>query len=293
MNTKLMTIFTRTPLHVGCGSSVGAVDQPVARERHTGFPVIPGSALKGVLADQWLDRSDPEHPVRSEEGKDIFGEDDVSVKAKAGKVLVGDSKLLAFPVRSAKGCFAWITCPMALARFDRDTFSRFSVSVSDPGEGAVFVAPGSDVVLSRTVQGTEKKDVVFEEYAFSAVEDECVGKLAETFGHLCADQVWKDLLVKKLAVVDDETFAYFAKNACEIAQHNRISDVTNTVDGTGFFNQENVPSETLFYALLSSEDGDLLEKKFASKIRAEGILQIGADVTTGLGWCSTFISSIA
>lgn len=53
MQTKIMSIFTRTPLHVGCGSSVGAVDQPVVRERHTGYPVIPGSAIKGVLADLW------------------------------------------------------------------------------------------------------------------------------------------------------------------------------------------------------------------------------------------------
>ena len=60
MQTKIMSIFTRTPLHVGCGSSVGAVDQPVVRERHTGYPVIPGSAIKGVLADLW-----------NKEGKDV------------------------------------------------------------------------------------------------------------------------------------------------------------------------------------------------------------------------------
>ena len=51
MNQKVMSIFTRTPMHVGAGSSVGAVDQPIIRERHTGFPVIPGSAVKGVLRD--------------------------------------------------------------------------------------------------------------------------------------------------------------------------------------------------------------------------------------------------
>ena len=55
MSTQVLAIFTRTPLHVGCGSSVGAVDQPVVREHHTGYPVIPGSALKGVLADLWLE----------------------------------------------------------------------------------------------------------------------------------------------------------------------------------------------------------------------------------------------
>ena len=51
MTTKLLYLFTRTPLHVGAGSSVGAIDQPVVRERHTGFPIIPGSSIKGVLAD--------------------------------------------------------------------------------------------------------------------------------------------------------------------------------------------------------------------------------------------------
>ncbi|HPO37048.1 MAG TPA: RAMP superfamily CRISPR-associated protein, partial [Kiritimatiellia bacterium] len=55
MKQAILTIFTRTPLHVGAGSSVGAIDQPVIRERHTRFPVIPGSSIKRVLADAWLD----------------------------------------------------------------------------------------------------------------------------------------------------------------------------------------------------------------------------------------------
>ena len=100
-----MSIFTRTPLHVGCGSSVGAVDQPVVRERHTGYPVIPGSTIKGVLADLWLDWSDPKNPKRDTEGVDLLGAE--SGAASAGTLLIGEGKLLAFPVRSAKGCFAW------------------------------------------------------------------------------------------------------------------------------------------------------------------------------------------
>ena len=53
--TRILYLFTRTPLHVGAGSSVGAIDQPVQRERHTGFPVIPASSLKGSFADQLND----------------------------------------------------------------------------------------------------------------------------------------------------------------------------------------------------------------------------------------------
>lgn len=288
MNTKLLTLFTRTPLHVGAGASVGAVDQPVVRERHTGYPVIPGSALKGVLSDLWLDRTDSSNPVRTKIGKQLFGEDNLNANAAAGKLLVGESKLLAFPIRSAKGCFAWITCPMVLARFDRDTRKRLGVPCVEVGKGETKVSPGTDVFLSFN----NAKTVVFEEYSMTASADENVAALAGILAPLCSDIVWGELVAKKLTVVDDETFAYFARNACEVAQHNRINDKTNTVDGTGFFNQENVPSETLFYALVASDDETLLKEQFEPKIQSEEILQIGADMTTGLGWCSVTLTPI-
>ena len=58
MKQKLMTIFSRTPVSVGAGSSVGAIDLPVMRERHTRIPIIPGSSVKGVLRDLWNDDKD-------------------------------------------------------------------------------------------------------------------------------------------------------------------------------------------------------------------------------------------
>lgn len=288
MKTELLTLFTRTPLHVGAGTSVGAIDQPVVRERHTGYPVIPGSALKGVLADLWLDRSDPAAPVRSIVGKRLFGEDDLKANAAAGKLLIGESKLLAFPVRSAKGCFAWITCPMVLARFDRDARKRISIPSIEVVKGAAKVATETDVLLTFKDAST----AVFEEYSMPTSKDEAVDELAKSLQPLCSDKVWSELVAKKLAVVDDETFAYFAKNACEVAQHNHINDTTNTVDGPGFFNQENVPSETLFYALVSCEDESLLKDEFANQIKKEGMLQIGADMTTGLGWCTATLTTV-
>ena len=55
MKSKILYLFTRTPLHVGAGASVGAIDQPIIRERRTGFPIIPASSLKGTFADVWND----------------------------------------------------------------------------------------------------------------------------------------------------------------------------------------------------------------------------------------------
>jgi CRISPR-associated protein Cmr4 len=48
----LLTFYTRTPLHVGSGTSVDVVDLPIMRERITGFPVIPSTSLKGVLREE-------------------------------------------------------------------------------------------------------------------------------------------------------------------------------------------------------------------------------------------------
>src|SRR4051794_4247895 len=48
---RLLFLHAQTGLHPGSGTALGAVDLPVQRERHTQWPTIPGSALKGILRD--------------------------------------------------------------------------------------------------------------------------------------------------------------------------------------------------------------------------------------------------
>ena len=297
MNTKLMTIFTRTPLHVGCGSSVGAVDQPVARERHTRFPIIPGSAIKGVLADMWLEVGVDVNVVEKEkegvktteyiriEDSDafkIFGNNanGKDVKVSAGSLLIGEGKLLAFPVRSARNCFAWITCPLVLKRLAADA-SRTFESVPSVKNGEVYAS--EKLCVDNTA--------IFEEYPLS-----CAGKVSDeisgAFAEMSDEPIWKDEIKTRLAIVSDEMFAYFAENACEIANHNRIDDVNGVVAKGALFSQENVPSETMFYAVFNSRNADdfvALEDKLKNE---NNLLQIGADMTTGLGWCSVAMKEV-
>ena len=47
-------IYTLTPTHCGTGQAAGAVDLPIAREAHTGLPLIPASSLKGIARDDWF-----------------------------------------------------------------------------------------------------------------------------------------------------------------------------------------------------------------------------------------------
>lgn len=255
MKTLTFSLFTRTPLHVGCGSSVGVVDLPVLRERATGFPTVPGSALKGVLRDLFDD---------TQTQNLLFGEQN-----GRGKILVGEARLAAFPVRSAKGGFAWLTSPLALARLDIDCPAV--------GEDAVFA---SDELAFK-----ETSAVVLEEYRLAHAGD-LPKNVKEALKPLCGHKLWQESLENRLAVVSDTMMTHFAQNACEIASHNRIDDETGTVTDGALFAQENVPSETLFVGKLMADAPDHLTQ-LTERLTAEGnLLQVGADATTGLGWCT-------
>lgn len=257
MKQKLMTIFARTPISVGAGSSVGAIDLPIMRERHTRIPIIPGSSVKGVLRDLWNNDNGAQ--------KNIFGDEN---SKKAGKLLVGEARVLAFPVRSARGMFSWVTSPLALERFKRDGGYDFTVPQLTDMQ---CLAP-CDLCFDNS------KNAVFEEYCFEQrgglPED-----IAEAFKPLSNDPVWENV-AKRLAVISDEMFSYFVENACEVPARICLND-DGIVDN--LFNQEQVPSETMFYNVLAEMQDGILEQ-VTDKIPE--VLQFGGDETIGLGYCS-------
>ena len=50
-HNALLYLHAITSLHPGSGTALGVVDLPIQRERHTGWPVIPASSIKGVFRD--------------------------------------------------------------------------------------------------------------------------------------------------------------------------------------------------------------------------------------------------
>jgi CRISPR-associated protein Cmr4 len=263
MKQAILTIFTRTPLHVGAGSSVGAVDQPVIRERHTRFPVIPGSSIKGVLRDGY---------AASDASREIFGEQDYS-----GSVSFGEARLLAFPVRSAKGAFAFAVSPLTLQRFARDAGIDLPIPscVKD-----MSCLPGERLVL-------EGKAVVLEEYRFSVAgvfPKEWEAKLTS----LLSDAVLSGAH-GRFVLISDTDMAYFAENACQVSQHVRIDDVSGTAEDGGLFNEETVPAECLFYASLVTLRENRDVAACMAHFQKEQLIQFGGKSTTGLGYCTAKI----
>jgi CRISPR-associated protein Cmr4 len=274
MYQKLLYIFTRTPLHVGAGSSVGAIDQPVQRERHTGFPIIPGSSIKGVLRDAF--RRDEEFRTHEDV---IFGKQE-----SAGRLAIGEAKVLVFPVRSAKGSFAFVTCQLALERFRRENPSLSNaVLPAEPGDTTCLA--GDTVVITRN----GKTGVVLEEYQFERKASFPL-EWENVLLTLLDDVVWKTGK-GRFVLLSNGDFSHFVKTACEVSQHVGIDPEKGTAKPGALFNLEAVPAETLFFApviALARVNGEieLLEKFLAHK----PVMQFGGDSTTGLGFCSVTFS---
>ncbi|MBI2924892.1 MAG: type III-B CRISPR module RAMP protein Cmr4 [Verrucomicrobia bacterium] len=305
-------LFTRTPLHVGAGQSVGYVDLPIQREPHTRIPIVPGSSFKGVLADLWnevaKDDTGKESIRRSRDGEWLFGKGaGESDGGAAGALLLSEARVLCFPVRSAKGSFAWLTCPLALARYARDAkptddkgqalATKFNGLTETPQNNRITVLAGSEVTLTRTENNQPVNEVVLEEYTYAARTDTVLSAWESHLKNLpglVADPVWQ-LLPGRLVIVPDGIFSFYVQSACEIAQHVKIDDDTGTAADKALFNQENCPSETLFHGVVAAQrikpPGEDKARDAAEALKKLGdlnakALQIGGDETTGLGWCS-------
>jgi CRISPR-associated protein Cmr4 len=284
MQTKLLYIFTRTPLHVGAGASVGAIDQPVQRERHSKHPIIPGSSIKGVLRYTaiCLDQLD------KDKTNDIFGPEltgeNAEKDARAGDVTFGEARPLAFPVRSAKGAFAYITCPLALQRFARDANVTLP-ALANPDDQTCYA--GSKVRLPSG-------NVVLEEYAFKTSGTFHPDWEAELKG-LVQDPVWQEA-AGRLVLLSDGDFSHFVSTATEISNHVKIDAKTGAASKGALFNLESVPAETLFFAPVliigrpANEKKNHYqtdsEKELSDLLVRHPVLQFGGNSTTGRGFCS-------
>jgi CRISPR-associated protein Cmr4 len=278
MKTKQLLIFTRTPLHVGVGSSVGAVDLPVRRERHTNHPIIPGSAIKGVFRDA------ARHAISNASViDDLFGPDSLASdnNARAGDIAFGEARPLAFPVRSAKGAFAYITCPFVLRRFAREAGLGDLPGLQDPEDQTCHA--GGKVVIDHG--GTKR--VVLEEYAF-AQQAPFPEAWEKTLLGLSDDPVWQEA-ARRLVLLSDGDFAHFVTTTTEISTQTKIDAATGTVANGALFNMECVPAETLFSApvqLIGRYKGTDAEAELAKLAAAYPVLQFGGNSTTGRGFCS-------
>ncbi|MCO5759926.1 MAG: type III-B CRISPR module RAMP protein Cmr4, partial [Chromatiaceae bacterium] len=120
--TRLVFYYAVTPVHMGAGSAIGAIDNPIQREVHTQHPSFAGSGLKGALRHHF-NRVWPGERDKKSEGLigRIFGPA-TNAADFAGAFSLSDAQLVALPVRRAPhdlGLLRSLRRVLCLARPDR------------------------------------------------------------------------------------------------------------------------------------------------------------------------------
>lgn len=284
-------IHALSPVHVGSGQSVDVIDLPIARERATELPVIPGSGMKGMFREGV--------ESTSEGGPDadivwsIFGPStDDKASEHAGAVTFMDARLLAFPVRSMRQLFAWVTSPYLLQRYWRDR-TEAGLTVSDD-ERAVLAGLAGDVeALVSDAAMLSGERLRLEDGDLAASVDPQLTTLAGSLATRAGAGLLATLLPRRLAVVSDSMLGHFARHSTEIVARIKLEDKTKTVKKGGLWYEESLPTETLLYTVVASDPSRYTRKRatFSAAEHLETLREVksavlGGKATVGRGLCS-------
>jgi CRISPR-associated protein Cmr4 len=297
---RLVFYYATSPVHMGAGQAVGAIDNPIQREVHTEHPLIAGSGIKGALRHH-LQRSGGGDWIRR-----MFGPETANASDHAGALSFTDAAIVAFPVRCVKRAYLYASCPTALARLKRLADAAgvdAPWAVETPADEHAHCADAA--VLSANNQ------LLLEVLEFTgSVHDNVKG-----IGKWLADRAlpaggshdyFRAKLASDLVVLPDSAFGHFVRHATVVEPHVAIDNDTGTAASGKLFYTENLPPESLLAGLaLSSverisaarakngEKGEaaerLLERLFDGGDDAKGmgidgkLVQFGGDATTGRG----------
>ncbi|GIW43289.1 MAG: type III-B CRISPR module RAMP protein Cmr4 [Candidatus Binatia bacterium] len=261
--SRLLFMLAETPVHAGTGAELGAVDLPIQRERHTRFPTIHGSGVKGVLRDLSErkngkdDKSITTLLFGSPPPKEAGGE-----ALETGSLAVSDARLLLLPVRSVGHAFAWVTCPYLLSRFLRDAGDCHASRRAD-----------IEAAIGQALQAPQDKGLVHNDFPLNTamieeielpVEKKDLKKLCHLLQEILPGgaemKYWRDLLPKNLVIAPDDVFSDLALHGTEVVTRVRLSEETKTVEKGALWTEEYLPADSLLYSVLGLESKRLGRK---------------------------------
>jgi CRISPR-associated protein Cmr4 len=272
MLTRPFLLHALSPLHAGTGQAAGVIDLPTARMKATGIPFLPGSSIKGVLRDARRESD-------REKTEAVFGPSD-DPAAHAGALVVGDARLLALPVRSFRGAFAWTTSPLLLTLAKRDLEEMTLTVPSIIGGGASFV-PGSVCV--------HEGRVYLEDIDLLAAESKEAVLWAQRLAPLASPGA--DIFTKRFVIVEDETMAFLWETATQVDARVRLDEGTRTVATGALWFEESLPPESLLIGVLAADRSRRRNVNMTPHdvlgfaLPGEEIHQLGGKATTGRGRC--------
>jgi len=272
MKTRPFLLHALSPLHAGTGHAADVIDLPTARYKATGIPFVPGSSIKGVLRDA-------RRTGDRERTEAVFGPSD-DPAAHAGALVVGDARLLALPVRSFRGTFAWTTSPLLLTLAKRDLDEAGLPIPSTSGRGAQLARESCCVHQGR---------LYFEDLDLPATESDEATVWAQRLAPLASPG--DDIFTKRFAVVDDETMAFLCETATQVDARVHLDEKTRTVAPGALWLEESLPPESLLIGILAADRSRRRgvqmtpDDVLGFALGGEEVHQLGGKATTGRGRC--------
>ncbi|NNM55361.1 MAG: type III-B CRISPR module RAMP protein Cmr4 [Spirochaetales bacterium] len=305
MKNFMFSMRALSSVHCGVGSGANDIDLPTARHPVSGHPVVPGSSLKGVLKDEFKSGQFAVgvEPIKLDA---LFGADSSGDNEFASAISLGDAQLLALPVRSYFGTFAYLASPFTLQMFKNQrerlgetTFPAIPIiGKSDPKNPYYKVVVSPDSVLRENGTQTNvllEANVLLEE--LDLIADLTQEELASRWAELLAPLFWDDAesqgyFKQKFAIVEDNVLNFLCETALPVEAHIAIDEQTGTVKPGALWYQESIPSETLFTGIVtvdrSFHAGCKASAEDLASILVEGNkplhFQIGGKSTTGKGF---------
>jgi CRISPR-associated protein Cmr4 len=292
-HTRLCVLHAISPIHAGSGAATGAVDLPIQRERHTGWPHVQASGVKGAFRDHclryWSHRDSYKNfAEKVQDVKEMVnrifgaetrnGEDEKSKSGQAGAVAFSDARLLAFPVRSSAAPFVWIVCPALLKRLIRD----------------FALVPGLDTPADTLPCRDDQFVSIIGDFPDEVIlEDLCVTKTAAEVEGIKALFTNVAPEMERLILLSDSQFNFLVETATEIQAQIKINERTGITQDGSLRYEELLPMETVLYTLafFGAERVEDDNPWQMATIR-DGVIQavhdhiqIGGDVTLGRGIC--------
>ncbi len=284
MSSAIFYIHALSPLHMGTGAAVGAIDLPHSREAATQLPNVPGSGIKGVWRDQF--------PRRTPETTRLFGSEWSEGTRDQAALLFSDAWLLCMPVMSFVGDFAWVTSPMSLARFARERRYTLPNATTPalPQPQAHQAQVSTDCILKH------ESDLYLHELKIKASDNKAAQDWAELIAReiFAGDPEYQKEFIKRFVVVGEAELVHLSHAAAHVPMRNALDDNKTVRDGA-LWSEENMPAETIFWGTVSADTlqdrdnqihsaSDSLSQ-FTTLAHQTPRLQLGGKASVGRGVC--------
>ena len=302
----IATIRTLSPLHCGCGAGLKDIDLPVIRHKVSGHPIIPGSSIKGVLKDYYHEKDGKtDETVQALFGLDSENTTDKTESKKANgfasAISIGDGLLLALPVRSFYGTFAYLASPYTLQQFKSALGRTGKNGLPDIPGGLRLDDDNFGVILTKNsllkIPGKDEK-ILLEEMDLKIDNgNDAADEWAEIIaGYYCVNDEERELFKKRFAITDDNVLNFICDTGLPVEAHIRIDENTGAAKNGALWYEETVSPETFFFTNMGvdrsfKKDTKKSAVELATMLNTEETkspvhTQFGGKATTGKGFVS-------